>query len=193
LQEIDVLLSPQELSVTRERVLNNMLTLSLACIESSRQLSAALASAGRSSAEQGHKQWVQLESMLPEAAAQLQTEFWLDGLAGASRLLDEATMIFGETQKAVIRSAEVQVRIFDTMAVAAIERLRKATPWEAEPALDVMRQSLESVEQTVHELSATAIQTVDRVENEIQDAAAVVIVDRAAAARVRSPRSKKAV
>jgi hypothetical protein len=193
LQEIDVLLSPQELSVTRERVLNNMLTLSVACIESGRQLSAALASAGRSNAEQGRKQWGQLESISPEAAAQLPTVFWLDGLAGTSRLLDEAMMIFAETQKAVIRSAEVQIRIFDAMAVAAIERLRKTTPWEAEPALDVMRQSLESVEQAVHELSATAMQTVDRVENEIQDTAAVAIVDRAAATRVRSPRSKKAL
>lgn len=168
-----MLLSSQELSLTREHAMNNMLALSVACIESSRQLSSALASAGRSGAEQGRQRWAQLDSTPPEAAAQLPAAFWLDGLVGAGQLLDEALMIFGETQKAVIRSAEVQVRIFDAMAVAAIERLRKTTPWEVEPALDAIRQSLESVEQTVHELSTTAIQTVDRLEGDLLDTSVV--------------------
>lgn len=175
-----MLLSAQEIALARERALNNMLALSFACIESAHQLSSALAAAGRASVEHGGQHWSQFSLPRPETAVRLPATFWLDNLARAGQLFEEAALIFGETQKAVIRSAEMQVRIFDAMAVAAIERVRKSTPWEGEPALDAMRQSLRSAEQTVHELSEAAVETVERLENDMRDASVSPLGNKAA-------------
>ena len=40
--------------------------------------------------------------------AQLPAALWLDHVARAGRLFDKAVAIFGSTQKAIIRSAEIQ-------------------------------------------------------------------------------------
>ncbi len=185
-------LSANEISFARERVLNNMLVLSAACIESGRQLSFAVASAGRASIEHGGRRLSELDSLQPETAAQFPASFWLDNLAQAGRLLDDSLLIVGEVQKALIRSAETQVRIIDAMAIAAIARTRRTSPREAEAALDAMRESLESAEQTFHELSEAAIDTVGRVEGDILESAGELSPSKKPAARSRSARVKKA-
>ena len=84
----------------------------------------------------------------------------------ASKLLDSAFEILGETHKAMIRTAEVQVRVFDEMVFASIQHAEKSSPWEAEIALQAMRTTLETAEHTLHGVSAAAIETVELAEQE---------------------------
>ena len=165
-----MLLSAEEVSLARERMLNNMLALSVACLESARQLTVAAAAAGRSGFQLGGEHWSQLVGLRAEVAAQNSAAFVLDHVAQAGSLFEEAVLVFSETQKTVIRCSETQVRILDAMAVAAIERVRKTTPWEAELALDALSESLVTAAQAVHQLSEAAIGTVERLENGMRDA-----------------------
>ncbi|MDE2442248.1 MAG: hypothetical protein KGP14_14615 [Betaproteobacteria bacterium] len=167
-------LSAHEIALGRERALNNLLEFSTAWIEAGHGLSAAVAAAGRSGIEQGSRRWSLFDAAQPAAILQMPASLWLGHLAGAARLLDEALFILGETQKAVIRSTEVQVRILDSMAIAAIDRASKTSPWEAEVALSAMRNSLQSAEQTLHDMSEVAIETIVRAENEGHQAAAAL-------------------
>lgn len=165
-----MLLSAQEISLARERLLNTQLALSLACIESARQLTLAAAAAGRAGLQQGGEHCARLPVLAPEQAAQRSAALVLDQAARAGRLFREAVLVVGEMQKTVIRCSEMQVRIFDAMAVAAIERIRKTSPWEAEPTLDAWTESLATTERALRELSGTAIETIERLENGISDA-----------------------
>lgn len=159
-------LSAQELTQSRERAVNNMLGLAAACFEAAHGLSVAVAAAGRASIEQGGRQWSLFGVARADGMAQLPAVLWLDHVARAGRLFDEALSIFGATQKAIIRSAEIQVNILDSMAIAAIDRASRSSPWEAELALAAMKSSLQSAERTLHEMSAAAIETFERADSE---------------------------
>lgn len=163
-------LSAHEIALTRERALNNMLSLATACLEAAHGLSMAVAAAGRASLEQGGRQWSLFGAARPDSMAQWPAALWLDQAARAGRLFDEAVVIFGSTQKAIIRSAEIQVRILDSMAIAAIDRARKSSPWEAELALAAVKSSLQSAEHALHEMSAVALESVASAESESQPA-----------------------
>lgn len=176
-------LSAHEIALSRERALNNMLELAAACIEAGHGLSAAVVAAGRASIEHGSRQWSLFGAARPERVAQLPAALWLDHVARAARLLDEALSILGQTQKAVIRSAETQVRILDSMAIAAIDRASKTSPWEAELGLAAMKSSLQSAEQTLHEMSEVAIETVERAESESHQAVDALSVAGSATSR----------
>jgi hypothetical protein len=159
-----VLLSAQEIALARERALNNYLTLSVACVEASQQLASAVARAGRATMKQSGSQWSQMASLSPDAALQLPAVFWLDHWVRAGKLYEEALLIAGEVQKAVIHSTDFQMRIIDSTAVSVIERARKTSPWETEVALKAIKDSLMSAEKTLHELSEAAIESVDKLE-----------------------------
>lgn len=163
-------LSTHEIALSRERALNNMLALADVCLDAAHGLSMAVAAAGRASIEQGARHWALLGASRPDSAAQLPAALWLDHVVRAGRLFGDAVVIFGSTQKAIIRSAEVQVRILDSMAIAAIDRARKSSPWEAELALAAVKSSLQSVEHALHEMSAVAIDSVGRAESQSQPA-----------------------
>ena len=182
-------LSAHEIASSRERALNNLLAFSAAWIEAGHGLSAAVTAAGRASIEQGSRQWSLFGSAQPDAMMQIPAALWLEHVVRAGRLLDEALSILGATHKAVIRSAEVQVHILDSMAIAAIDRASKTSPWEAELALVAMKNSLQSAEQALHEMSAVAIETVERAESEGHQAA-VALSAPVPAARKRSSRGK---
>lgn len=163
-----MLLSAQEISLARERMLSNMLALSVACIDSAHQLLVATTAVGRSGLQQGGAHCSQLLGLSPDMAAQRSTAFVLDQAARAGALFEEALLVASETQKVVIRCSETQVRILDAMAVAAIERLRKTSPWEAEPALNALTESLATTERALHRLSGAAIETVAHLEGEMR-------------------------
>jgi hypothetical protein len=171
-----VLLSAHEIAQSRERALNNMLELAAAWIEAGHGLSTAVAAAGRASIEHGGRHWSLFGSARPDGVAQLPAALWLDNIARAGRLFDEALSILGDTQKALIRSAEIQVHILDSLAIAAIDRASKTSPWEAELALAAMKSSLQSAELTLHEMSEVAIGTVELAENESHQAVGALSV-----------------
>lgn len=165
-----MLLSAQEISLARERMLSNMLAFSVACIDSAHQLLVAATAVGRSGLQQEGADCAQLLGVSPDIAAQRSTAFVLNQAARAGMLFEEALLVASETQKAVIRCSETQARILDAMAVAAIERLRKTSPWEVEPALDAWTESLTTSERALRELSGAAIESIERLENGISDA-----------------------
>ena len=68
--------------------------------------------------------------------------------------------VCGDAQKALIHSADQQLRIIDSLAISAINRASRSSPWEAEVALQAMKSSLQAAEQAVHEISQAALDTV---------------------------------
>lgn len=160
-------LSAHEIAQSRERTLNNLLELSNAYIQASQRLSAAFSLASRESIRFSSRHWSLLGDDQPALPAQSPAALWLDHTARASRLVDNALAIIGEAQKAIIRSAEMQVRILDAMAFATISRANKSSPWETQLALTAMKTGLESAEETLRDISEVAIETVKLAENEI--------------------------
>ena len=85
--------------------------------------------------------------------------WWLDHLARTCQLFDQGWSVCSDTQKAVIHSADQQLQIIDSLAISAINRARRSSPWEADVALQAMQSSLQAAEQTVHEISQAALDT----------------------------------
>ena len=148
-----MLLSAQEIAQGRERTLHNLLTLSAACVRAGQQLTASLATAGR------HGIPPLPQSGFDLAAAQWPISWCLDNLARAGQLANQGLTAFGDAQKALIHSADQQLRIIDSLAISAINRASRSSPWEAEIALRAMKSSLQAAEQAVHEISQAAMDT----------------------------------
>lgn len=159
-------LSANEIAQSREHVLNNFLGLSAAYFDASLRLSELISASGREAIEHSGKHLNVLSHGSLDTAPALHTTAWLDNTARAGRVLEEALEILGETHKAMIRSAETQVCVFDEIAFASIRRATKTSPREAELALNTMKSALQSAEQTLHGMSAAAIETVELAEQE---------------------------
>ena len=152
-----MLLSAQEIAQGRERTLHNLLTLSAACVRAGQQLTASLATAGRDGCRHGMPPLPQ--SGFDLAAAQWPISWCLDNLARAGQLANQGLTAFGDAQKALIHSADQQLRIIDSLAISAINRASRSSPWEAEIALRAMKSSWQAAEQAVHEISQAAMDT----------------------------------
>lgn len=185
-------LSAHEIAESREHALNNLLGLSQACIEAGQRLSQLLSSTSREAIHHGSKHWSLFGHSRQESVNQAPFTAWLENAARASRMLDSTLEIIGETHKAMIRSAENQVRVFDEIAFASINRAARSSPWEAEIALNAMKSTLQSAEQTLHGISVAAIETVDLAEREVHQAAATIAESKPAARKRSAPRQKAA-
>ncbi|WP_412478922.1 hypothetical protein [Azonexus sp. IMCC34839] len=155
-----------DIAKSREHTLSNLRDFSVACFTAANRLSELLSVAGRDALLHSHKQWAIFGHDQLENATQFPAPLWLENSMRASKLLDSAFEILGETHKAMIRTAEVQVRVFDEMVFASIQHAEKSSPWEAEIALKAMRTTLETAEHTLHSVSAAAIETVELAEQE---------------------------
>ncbi|MFN4340943.1 MAG: hypothetical protein ACK4FE_02780 [Azonexus sp.] len=152
-----MLLSAHEIAQGRERTLRNLLTLSAAGVRAAQQWTRLLATAGRDSFRHGVPPVPQ--SGFDLAVMQWPVSWWLDHLARTSQLLDQGWSVCSDTQKAVILSADQQLQIIDSLAISTINRARRSSPWEADIALQAMQSSLQAAEQTVHEISQAALDT----------------------------------
>lgn len=183
-------LSAHEIARSRDRALTNLLGLSDACLEAGQRFSELFSSTGREAIHHGSKQWSLFGHGQIESMAQFPAAIWLENSARASRLLDNTLEILSETQKAMIRSAEAQVRVVDEIVFATINRATKSSPWELEIGLRAMKNSLETAEATLQDMSAAAIETVDLAEHEVhQLAKSVANTKPAARKRTASPTS----
>lgn len=163
-------LSSQEIAQSRESALSNLLGLSAACIEANRRFTELFSSASRDAIQHGSKRLAVLGDAQGEPLPLFPATVWLESAVRARRLLDSSLEILGETQKAMIRSAEAQIRVFDEMVFASINRASRSSPWEAEIALRAMKSTLQGAEETLHSMSAAAIQTVELAEHEAHQA-----------------------
>jgi len=160
-------LPAHEIARSRDHALSNLLDLSAACLEAGQRFSELFSSTGREAIHHGSKQWSLFGHGQIESMTQFPTSLWLENSARASRLLDNALQILGETQKAMIRNAGAQVRVVDELIFSTINRATKSSPWELEIGLRAIKTSLETAEATLQGMNAAAIETVDLAENEI--------------------------
>lgn len=159
--------TPQQISHSRDSTLSNLLSLSNACIEASHRFAELVSGASRDAIHHGSKQFAQLGHGQLDSLSQFPAALWLEGSARSSRVLDHAYGIFGETQKAWLESTEAQIRILDEIVFSSIRRAEKATPWEGEFALGILRTSLQTAEQTLHGVTAAVVDTVETSEQEV--------------------------
>lgn len=153
-------LTPQQVAQTRDHTLSNLLGLSAACLEASRRFSELLASTGRESLHHSSRHLALFGHGQLDALSHFPATLWLEGSSRQSRMLDNAREIFGEAQKALIQTTESQVRVFDSIIFTSLGRLARNSPWEGEIALRAMRTVLETSEQSLHEISVAAVETV---------------------------------
>ena len=184
-------LSSHEIALSRDHALNNLLDLSAACIDAGQRFSELISTHSREAVHHGGRQFAQLGHGQLDTMTQFPTTVWPDSVARASRLLDGARAIMGEAHKAMIRNAEAQVRMLDEMVFATINRATKTSPWEAEFALHAMKASLQGAEQTLHGISAAAIETVTLAENDIHETTEIMAAS-APASRRRAASTRKA-
>jgi len=165
-------LSAQEIAASREQALNNLLALSSHCLSSSQRACEMATGASRDGIEQVSRQWNQLAHGQLDALTRFPANFWGDAVRRSGEWLDQSLQLWGEAHKAWLRSAEAQVRVADGLVFASLRRVGRSSPWEAVVVLDALRTTLDGAEQTLHEINAVAIEQVDRVGEELQQAAA---------------------
>lgn len=159
-------LTSHEIAQTRDHALSNLLGLSSACFQAGQRFNELLSNSGREAIQHGSKHWSLFGHGQIESMTQFPAALWLENATNVGRMLDGALEILGETHKAMIRSAETQVRVFDEIAFATINRARKSSPWEGDIALRAMKTTLETAEHTLAGMSAAAIETVNLAEQE---------------------------
>lgn len=157
-------LSAQQIADSRDHTLNNLLGLSAACLEAGQRFSELLSTAGRDALHHGSKHLALFGHGQLESMTQLPTTLWLEQSVRHSKLLDTAFGILGETQKTLLQTAEAQVRVFDEIAFATINRAARSSPWEGEIALTALRSTLENAEKALHEINVAAIESVGQAE-----------------------------
>lgn len=165
-------LSSHEIARSRDHVLSNLLSLSEASLEAGQRISALCSSSSREAIEQIGKQLSQLEQGRLESISLFPAVLWLDNATRASQAFDHSLDIFAEAQKAAILSADANVRIVDEIFFSSLNRAIRNSPWEFEFGLRAMRSSLETVDSAMHDVSVSAIETVERLENEVHQIAA---------------------
>ncbi len=164
-------LTSELVAQTRESTLNNLIGLSSTCFAASQHLTDLFSAASRDALHIGSKQVAQFGHGQLDSLTAFPASLWLENSARTTKLLDAAYEIFGEAHKSLILSAEAQVRAFDQIVFATLNRAAKNSPWEGEVALKAMRTTLETAEQTLHGMSAAAIETVELAENEVHQMA----------------------
>src|SRR5574343_17600 len=181
-----MILSAQEIAHSREHALNNLLDLSSACIEAGQRLSTIYTHAGRDAIHHGGRQWSQFGHGQLDALTQLPASLWLEHAGRVGHLLEQTLDIVGETHKAMIRTAEAQIRAFDELTFASINRAAKSSPWEGEVALNALRTTLQGAEQTLHGMSEAAIDSVTLAEQELHQVTQVLSEEKPAPRRRRT-------
>jgi hypothetical protein len=164
-------LSAHEIAASREHALNNLLGLSTACFAAGQRLSEALAASSREAIHHGSKHCSLYGHGQIESLTQFPATVWLENSARTSRLLDNTLEILGETHRAMLRNAESQVRVFDQIAFATINRAVKSSPWEIAIGLQAMKTTLQAAESTLQEINAAASETVNLAGHEVYPAA----------------------
>ena len=182
-------LSPELVTQTRENTLNNLLGLSSTCFAASQRLSDLFSAAGRDALHHGSKQVALFGHGQLDSLTSFPSTLWLENSVRTTKLLDAAYEILGETHKSLIQSADAQLRAFDQIVFATINRAAKNSPWEGEIALAAMRTTLKSAERTLHGMSAAAIETVDLAENEVHEISATLTEDSATTRPTRRDRT----
>lgn len=147
-------LSPNMVAATRSATLTNLMTLSTACVAASERFSSLLLRAGQEAFAAGTN---------PATASP-----WIGALpVQSTRMLEEAVTILGDAQTAVMQAAESQVQVFDRILFSTIDRAARTSPWEAEVALSALRNTLKSAEDTLHDMTDAAIQSVELAEKQL--------------------------
>lgn len=164
-------LTPEQVAQTRESTLKNLLGLSSTCFATSQRLTDLFSAASRDALHIGSKQVAQFGHGQLDSLTAFPASLWLENSARTTKLLDAAYEILGEAHKSLIQSTEAQVRAFDQIVFATLNRAAKNSPWEGEIALEAMRTTLESAEQTLHGMSAAAIETVELAADEMHQVA----------------------
>lgn len=162
-----MLLTPQQITQSRDHTVLNFLELSSAYFEAGHRLSELMASASRETLQHNSRHFSLLGHGQLDSLIQFPATLWLEGSTRHSRLLDNACSILGEAQKALIQGAEAQVRVFDQIIFTSINRVAKTAPWEGEIALNTMRSAMQSAEQALHGISTAAVDSVELAEQEV--------------------------
>lgn len=162
-----------EIAHSRQHTLNNLLTFSLACLDASQGLTESVGKTARQLLAQSYQ---------PEALSTT----WAESARQLGHCYRQTLDILSHVHQAAIAHAEAQIRAADEMLHAGIERASKQSPWEAGLALSAFKNSLSTAEQSLHEISVAAIETINQVEQESLQ----LIEKPTPAARRRSPRQR---
>lgn len=165
-------LSTEEIATSRQQAAGHALALMAAWMQAGQRLYALLSAASRDAVQHGNRQLAHLAHGQFEALNQQPALLWLDGSVRHSKLLDDACSILGEAHKALIQSAEAQIRVIDDTIFAGLRRASRLSPWEVAVVLRTWRTALESSEETLHGVSEAASETIDLAEREIHQVSA---------------------
>lgn len=167
-------LSAHDLIVSRDHTLNNLLSLSSACLEAGQRVADLAGCAGREALQHGGRQLTQFGHGQVESLTVLPISLWLDHGQRSTRLFDGLWRVLGDTQQRLLEAAEAQVRAFDGLALRFIEHADRYSPWEAAFTFQALRRSLQTAEQALHGVSAAAIGSVELAGQEVHAMAEAV-------------------
>jgi hypothetical protein len=159
-------LSPHQIDQVRQHALNHLLVVSGAHLDSNQRFANLISTTSREYLAIGSKHMAQFGETEPATLSQYPAALWFDNMAHHTRLLESCYEIIAEAHKQLIASAEAQIKLFDELVFASLNRAAHNSPWEAEIALSAMRSTLESAEATLHGMSDAAIAAITASEQE---------------------------
>lgn len=165
-------LSAEEIASSRLQSASHALALAAACMQAGHRLHELFSAASRDAVQHGTRQMAHFGHGQFESLSQLPAILWLESSVRHSRLVDDACSIFGEAHKALIESAEAQVRIIDDAIFAGLRRASRLSPCEVAVTLQAWRTATESSEQTLPGVSEAASETIDLAEREVHQISA---------------------
>lgn len=151
---------------TREKALNSLFDLSATWFDAGQRLTGIYAAAGREAVHQGSRQLDGFGHGQSDSLTQFPAALWLEAGARAARLFDASLVVAGETHRALLQAAEIQVRLFDEMVTSLSGQASLGTPWESRFALAALRITLEAAERTMHGMGSATAESLAMAETE---------------------------
>lgn len=178
-------LSPQEIAASREQTLDNLLALTASCLSAGQRACEISTEVCRDGVQHAGRQWRTLGHGQLDSLLQFPLALWLDGLTRYGDLVDRNWQLFGETQKAILRSTQSQVSVFDGLLFAGLRHAKKFSPLETVIVLEAMRTTLDDGERAWHDIGQAAETQVDALSEQVHQA-----IESPPPARTRVRRSK---
>ncbi|RIX43035.1 MAG: hypothetical protein D3M94_17445 [Rhodocyclales bacterium GT-UBC] len=164
--------SPQQIALSREQALSHLLDLSASVLDTSQRLSALFSANSQEAIAQGSQQLSRFSHGQLDSLTHFPASVWLENSRRHGKMLEACWHMLGETQHALIRHADAQLRVVDAMTRAGLRRAMHNAPWEVEIALDALLLGLDKHEQVVHELNDAALSEAEQTRATLQPAPA---------------------
>lgn len=161
-------LSPSDIQHTRIHTIDNLHAASRAWVEATERLSELALRAGRLALDESRDQLEEFVETRNFSFDTLPLERLAEWRSESAGLVSECFEIFGDAHQAMLQMAKDQVAVLDTVLMRQMDRAALSADAAGEAVIDQARQALRQAESGFNDLADAAVQSADRVEEQVR-------------------------